>query len=123
MMEWQAFRLWMLAGMMMALVLFVSACGALTADRTPTASPEVDAEEWINPDDNPFATVVPGGDIKLNRIFTGTVEQITDDAWVIDGQTVAITTGTVIHGTIRVGQAVRVRARFVRGGASDRLAD
>jgi len=114
MIEWNVLRLWMLAGVM-ALVLLAPGCGAWTVDRTPTAPPEVEAEEWIDPDDDPGATVVPETELKLSRSFTGTVEQIADNAWVIDGQTVAITTGTVIHGTIRVGQAVRVRARFVKG--------
>jgi hypothetical protein len=114
MIEWNVLRLWMLAGVM-ALVLLAPACGAWTVDRTPTAPPEVEAEEWIDPDDDPGATVVPETELRLSRSFTGTVEQIAEDAWVIDGQTVAITTGTVIHGTIRMGQAVRVRARFVKG--------
>jgi predicted RecA/RadA family phage recombinase len=52
----------------------------------------------------------PGPDDGEKMEFTGVVESIGADSWVIDGKTVAITAETEIKGTIVVGDTVTVHA-------------
>lgn len=48
--------------------------------------------------------------------FTGIVEQISADFWVIGGQTLAITAGSEIHGNIQVGDFVKVETTLDASG-------
>lgn len=56
------------------------------------------------------------GNQKPRLTFTGTVESISDTAWVISGQTVVITTETMIQAGLAVGDVVEVRFYLADNG-------
>lgn len=82
--------------------LFGSSSGLFSADSaTATDEPTGTAQ----PSETPEATEVDEGE---DGEFFGTVEQISDTAWVVSGQTFLVTAGTEIDGGIDLGDTVKV---------------
>lgn len=74
--------------------------GVLVAREIDPAEPDDDDEE----------------DLEEEREFLGTVESISDSAWVIDGVTVTITSQTEIDAGLQVGSLVEVEALVTSDG-------
>ncbi len=74
---------------------------------TPTGTPEPEPSGTPEPHGTPGAYVE----------FTGVVESMDSDQWVVDGQTIAIDATTQIEPGIQVGDTVKVKAFPATGGS------
>ncbi len=88
---------------------------AATPSATVTAEPSPAPSATVTPGPNmtpPPTEETPGAKVE----FTGTVESMDGDTWVIDGQTVIVTNAD-IEGNIQVGDTVKVEAYLQADGS------
>ncbi|GEM_PF-5283082 len=88
---------------------------AATPSATVTAEPSPAPSATVTPGPNmtpPPTEETPGAKVE----FTGTVESMDGDTWIIDGQTI-IVTNAEIKGNIQVGDTVKVEAYLQADGS------
>ncbi len=81
-------------------VLLLSACAGAPSNQTGSTTSNVGA-------DKPLSEVV----------FTGSIEGMNGDQWVINGQTIQVDTSALRDGSFKVGDSVKVEARVADDGS------